>query len=144
MTPGQCIEAAFRHVDDDLRAVEEIIVASRSHSPFNDYLTQLSPAQQKAIEHGTAEVRTAMICILRQLGIVANDPHISTLGEIRDHLKVAAERLDALVDDEGMPFPSPGRKLEETGKLLGHMRVALVNMDRSLSIPPSTSEQGST
>jgi len=128
--------AVFQDVDRMLNQIDATIVASHSHSPFNDYLTQLTPEQQRIVEHGISELRTAMICILRQHGLVTNDPHINTAYSIQKTLEQAAARLD---DFDRQPGAGPPTAYDgETAKLLSQMRSVLAHMDRGLStVDPS-------
>jgi hypothetical protein len=125
------IERLFRDVDGKLGSIEQVASASRSHSPFNDYLTQLSPEQQRIVEHGIGELRTAMICILRRLGIVANDPSINTSDSIQQMVKKAAMLL---ADFEALSgFASAIKHDNEISRLFAQMRNVLAQMDRGLS-----------
>jgi hypothetical protein len=137
----QSIENAFRDIEGLLAQVEEINLASRSHSPFNDYLRQLSPEQHKIVDHGISELRTAMICILRHFGIIGNNPHINTARAVRTTLTAAAAQFEQLnrktevIDDDFL------RSGQENARLLQQMKGAFVQMDHCLSESETTLEK---
>jgi hypothetical protein len=131
--------SAFRDIDVMLTKIDEMILASRSHSPFNDYLTQLSAEQQKNVDHGMSELRTAMICLLRHRGIIANDPHINTAWAIRQTLIAAASRFEGLMDGQGGIGADESANDEESTKLLLQMRNAFIRTNRFLSESEATS-----
>jgi hypothetical protein len=131
----------FRDVNDMLANAEEIILKSRSHSPFNDFLTQLSAEQSRTVGNGIAELRTAMICILRQRGIVTNNPTIQTADAVRRTITAAASRLEVLLAEQadGTISAIDG----EASRLLLQMKSDLVKMDRALSTSQSDHRRGS-
>jgi hypothetical protein len=131
---SQRILAVFRDIDAMLTKSEEMIVSSRAHSPFNNYLTQLSAEQNKCVDHAIGELRTAMICVLRKHGVVSNDPHINTAWAIRQTLASAASRFDELMEERSnIGADGSGNSDEETAKLVQQMRNAFTHMDRCLS-----------
>ena len=133
MSLRQSIENAFRDIEGLLAQVEEITLASRSHSPFNDYLTQLSPEQHKIVDHGISELRTAMICILRHFGIIGNNPHINTAWAVRTTLTAAAARFEQLNWKTELTDDDLLKSGQENAALLQQMKSAFAQMDHCLS-----------
>ena len=130
----------FHDVDGMLVDIEEIILESRSHSPFNEYLTQLSADQTRAVSNGIAELRAGMICILRLHGIVTNNPTIQTTCAVRQIAADAASRFDELVT-HAADTPLGGIE-SETYKLLLQMQDALRHMRRALLSPQESHQEG--
>ncbi len=83
-------------VDDLIGTVEQMMVASHSHSPFNDYMTQLSDSQSKVVREGIGELRTAMLCLVRRVGATIDSPHVNTTWAIRRTLTLLDEKLTQL------------------------------------------------
>jgi hypothetical protein len=130
-----CFVDTLRQVDAILLSVEQMLVASRSHSPFNNYLTQLSAEQAKTVTDGISELRAAMLCLTRREGVNAEAPTINTAWAVRQSLEAAGEKL-AEVDPPHLtigydgPHRSDGDAPE---KLLTQMREVLRRLDRALS-----------
>ena len=131
-------EAALREIERLLSRAEEITLASRSHSPFNEYLTQLSPEQYIAVERGISELRTSMICILRHLGVVTKDPHINTVEAVRGILSEAAKRLRTFDLQLDVREDQTLKDTGEATKLLRQMATVFGQMEHSLTIPDVT------
>jgi hypothetical protein len=139
MQSSQRILAVFRDIDAILTKSEEMIVSSRAHSPFNNYLTQLSAEQNKCVDRAIGELRTAMICVLRKHGVVSNDPHINTAWAVRQTLASAASRFDELMEERSnIGADGSEDSDEETAKLILQMRNAFAHMDRCLSLSEPT------
>jgi hypothetical protein len=123
----------LRAVDDLVGKVEQMMVASHSHSPFNDYMTQLSDAQAKVVKEGISEFRTAMLCLVRHIGATIDAPHVNTVWAIRQTLTLLERTLA-----EVAPFPASGVAnrqsdvLDEQKKLLGQMGSVVKRLDNIL------------
>jgi hypothetical protein len=123
----------LREVDDLLSKVEQMMVASHSHSPFNDYLTQLSDEQTKAMKDGIGELRTAMLCIVRHAGAMIDAPHVNTTWAIRRTLASVAEKLA-----EAAPLASmrvgerQSVNIVDPEKSVGQMKSVLKRLDSIL------------
>ena len=125
----------LRQVDAILLSVEQMLVASRSHSPFNNYLTQLSAEQAKAVTDGISELRAAMLCLTRREGVDVEAPTINTAWAVRQSLETAGERLaEAEPPHLTIGYDGPHRSDGDAPeKLLTQMREVLRRLDRVLS-----------
>lgn len=125
---------ALREMDAILLKVEEMIVTARSHSPFNNYLTQLSAEQCKALNDGISELRTAMLCLVRREDVKLDAPTVNTAWAIRQSLDAAAAKLADV-----RPLSDIGRDrhhatdLDAPETLLIQMRDVFKRLDRALT-----------
>lgn len=123
----------LREIDEILLKVEQVLVASRSHSPFNIYLTQLTPEQTRIVTDGLGELRTAMLCLARREGIRDDAPMVNTALAIRRSLQAASAKLaDAppILDDAHVQ--RHGKGLDDPGRLLMQMKDVFRRLDREL------------
>lgn len=80
----------FRYVDDLLSDIERIMATSMDpQSPFEQYVVDIRPAQQKIIAAEIAHIRIVMCRILESKGIKINNPGISALNTIRTAIHFA-------------------------------------------------------
>jgi hypothetical protein len=135
----QILLNVFRSVDDVLTEIEELVLASRAHSPFNEYLTQLSEEQNRVVSNGIAELRTGMLCILRHHGLPTNNPTIQTANALQKLVAEAASRFDDL---DIARISDPSHSIDnETSRFLLQMKNTFVHMDRTLSADSTQSER---
>lgn len=95
---------AFANLDRLLTQVEYMILASRSHSPFNDYLNRLSDGGSKAVADALSELRTVMLCATREMaphGVA--EPRLNIVWTIRSTLANGARLLDEVAADARHP-----------------------------------------
>ena len=82
--------AGFRYVDDLLSDIERIMATSMDPlSPFEKYVADIRPAQQKIIAADIAHIRIVMCRILESKGIKINHPGISALSAVRTAIHFA-------------------------------------------------------
>lgn len=133
--PAPRFVSILRQVDTILLGVEQMLVASRSHSPFNNYLTQLSAEQAKAVTDGISELRAAMLCLMRREGLNVEATTINTAWAVRQSLEAAAEKL-AEEDPPDLRIECDGSHRSDgdgPAKLLAQMRQVLRRLDQILS-----------
>ena len=76
--------AGFRYVDNLLSDIERIMAMSMDpQSPFEQYVADIRPAQQKIIAAEIAHIRAVMCRILESKGIEINHPGISAANAVR-------------------------------------------------------------
>ena len=68
----------FRHVDNLLSEMESAARGDRIHSPFYEYIADLTEDQQQAVFEHCHRVRAVMARILAEKGIAIPPPSIST------------------------------------------------------------------
>lgn len=127
---------AFSEIDQMLGEAENMILASRSHSPFNPYLTRLPDDQAKVISDRIAELRTSMLCAVRELhSVPPPQPHLNLVPQLRASLGDAARILDRLVSSRGQDDLSLSIA-EAQGiahqPVVTHMRQVFAQLDRFL------------
>ncbi len=71
-----------RHIDRLLRDVEDTLHASASKSPFPDYVSDISPTQQQAIEADIARIRAQLLQVLAGQSLAPLPPRISAAHSI--------------------------------------------------------------
>jgi hypothetical protein len=82
--------AGFRYVDELLSDIERIMAMSMNpQSPFEQYVADIRPAQQKIIAAEIAHIRTVMCHILESKGIKINHPAISAVNAVRTAIHFA-------------------------------------------------------
>jgi hypothetical protein len=80
----------FRYVDDLLSDIERIMATSMDpQSPFEKYVADIRPAQQKIIAADIAHIRIVMCRILESKGINVKHPGMSALSAIRTAIHFA-------------------------------------------------------
>jgi hypothetical protein len=80
----------FRYVDDLLSDIERIMATSMDpQSPFEKYVADIRPAQQKIIAADIAHIRIVMCRILESKGINVKHPGISAVSAIRTAIHFA-------------------------------------------------------
>jgi hypothetical protein len=82
--------AGFRYADDLLSDIERIMATSMDpQSPFEQYVADIRPAQQKIIAAEIAHIRIVMCRILESKGINVKHPGVSALSAIRTAIHFA-------------------------------------------------------
>jgi len=80
----------FRYVDDLLSDIERIMATSMDpQSPFEQYVADIRPAQQKIIAAEIAHIRIVMCRILESKGINVKHPGISAVNAVRTAIHFA-------------------------------------------------------
>ena len=80
----------FRYVDDLLSDIERIMATSMDpQSPFEQYIADIRPAQQKIIAAEIAHIRIVMCRILESKGINIKHPGISAVNAVRTAIHFA-------------------------------------------------------
>jgi len=80
----------FRYVDDLLSDIERIMATPVDRqSPFEKYVADITPAQQKIIAADIAHIRVVMCSILESKGIRIHHPGISAVDAIRTAIHFA-------------------------------------------------------
>ena len=80
----------FRYVDDLLSDIERIMATSMDpQSPFENYVADIRPAQQKIIAAEIAHIRAVMCRILESKGINIKHPGISAVNAVRTAIHFA-------------------------------------------------------
>lgn len=80
----------FRYVDDLLSDIEKIMATSVDpQSPFEKYIADITPAQQKILVADIDHIRVVMCRILEDKGIKINHPGISAVNAVRTAIHFA-------------------------------------------------------
>jgi len=80
----------FRYVDRLLSDIERIMTTSMDpQSPFEQYVADIRPAQQKIITAEIAHIRAVMCRILESKGIKINHPGVSAAHAVRTTIHFA-------------------------------------------------------
>lgn len=132
---GELIDV-FAQVDRLLNSAEDMILTSRSHSPFNPYLTRLPEHQARLISNGIADIRTSMMCALRELHEVPlPQPHLNLVPELRAVL-ANASRVISQVPDSTSPKRLDVLMARSQGvaheNLIAHIKEVFDELDRFL------------
>ena len=88
--------ARFRHVDNLLSEMESAARGDRAHSPFYEYITDLTGNQKQAICDHCQRVRAAMVHFLAEKGIAMPPPFISTSQSIHTGINFADMAFEEL------------------------------------------------
>lgn len=125
---------ALREMDKLLDHVDQIMVASNSHSPFNNYLTRLSDDQAKLVKDGIGELRAGMLILTRDAVGLSNEPHINTTWAVRRTLDSANEKMTEIAALAMIAFEDQRDiDIQIPEKLMGQMKGTLKRLDAALT-----------
>src|ERR1700740_1605317 len=68
------VRVSFQHIDSLLSEVEDILTEAQSASPFNRYIGDTTPIQQRVAHDYVVRIRTAMARIMKEQGISFGQP----------------------------------------------------------------------
>jgi hypothetical protein len=90
------LRVACQHIDGLLSAIEAILSASASKSPFPKYIADIPVAQRRRIEHGIARMRPQLLRALERNAIEVAPPSISAAHAIHSALTFAQIAVEEL------------------------------------------------
>jgi hypothetical protein len=122
-----------------LGQIEQIVTASRSHSPFNRYLTRLNENQTKAVNQSIGEIRSTMLLLVHQSDASNVEPLVHTSWAVRETLAEALSQLPEQAQALSIGSGELQGKDIDRAKALARIRVVLQRLDEVLASSPNDS-----